>query len=99
MGSYYEKGDLVYVQGTFTDPLNSDAAVDPTAVYVTFKDPSGNVTTYQYGVDAELTKASTGVYRANIDADEAGMWYYRWYSTGTGQASEPGHFKVRETEV
>ena len=87
-------GDLAKLTGTFTDPDNSDAAIDPTAVFVAFTTPTGVTTTYTYGTDAELTKASTGVYNANVDCTAAGRWLYRWYSTGTAQASEPGSFWV-----
>jgi len=33
-----------------------------------------------------------------VDADEVGTWYYRYYSTGTGQAAGEGTFDVLETE-
>lgn len=97
MANTYDVGDLVRVTGTFTD--SSGNAQDPTAVYCAFKDPSGNVTTYQYGQDAALEKSSTGVYYVDIDVDEAGVWYYRWYATGTGQAAGESTFSVREQEV
>jgi hypothetical protein len=52
-----------------------------------------------YGVGAELVKDSTGVYHVDIDADEAGKWLYRFYSTGTGQASSSiGEFIVFVSE-
>jgi len=94
MANTYDIGDLVKVTGTWTD--SDDAALDPTAVFLVYKDPSGNVCdALQYGVGAEITKASTGVYTCNISIDEAGSWYYRWYSTGTGQAAQEGYFSVR----
>lgn len=94
MASKIHVGDLVKLTGTFTDPDNADAPIDPTAVFLAFTSPSGTTTTYTYGTDAELVKASTGVYTANVDGTEAGKWRYRWYSTGTAQASEPGSFIV-----
>lgn len=88
MSNRYDVGDTVRATGTFTDPLNSDAAIDPAAVYVTVTDPSDNATTYQYGTDAEVVRSDAGVYYIDIDLDEAGKWTYRWYSTGTGKAAE-----------
>lgn len=100
----YDVGDLVKVTGTFTNPDSSDAPLDPTAVRLKVQDPSGNVTKIAYdGNNADPSEAgriwrsSTGVYNYNIDVDEAGYWHYRWYSTGTGQASDVGYFQAEET--
>ena len=94
----YNVGDLIRTTGTFT---NADGtATDPTAVFAAYGDPSGNTTTLEYGVDVALVRDSTGNYHVDIDADEAGRWYYRFYSTGTGQASsENGAFGVLENAV
>lgn len=89
----YDEGDLIRVKGTFTD-RDTSAAVDPTAVFCEFKTPSGTLESYQYGVDACVTKSATGVYRCTRSADEHGTWEYRWYSTGTGQAAGKGSFGV-----
>lgn len=62
-------------------------AVDPTGVFAKYRDPSGNVDTLEYGVDAELVKDSTGNYHVDIPADEAGWFIYYFYSTGTGAAA------------
>jgi hypothetical protein len=91
----HDLGDLVKVVGTFTGPDDDDAPVDPDMVKLSFRDPSDNVTTWIYGSDDEIVKDSTGVYYALIDADEAGDWYYRWWSTGAGQAAEEKQFTVR----
>ena len=91
----YDKGDLVTCRGTFTD--SDGNAQDPDAIYCKVTDPSGNTDSYQYGVDAELVRSSTGVYYVNVDADEVGVWYYRFYSTGAGQAAEESSFTVDET--
>ena len=88
----YEVGNLIRVSAEFTDPNNDDAETDPTSVYLTVKSPSGTVVEYTYGVGSDITKASTGNYYADVDADEPGRWWYRWYSTGTGQAAKEGSF-------
>ena len=96
MANYYDLGDLVRVTGTFTDA--DGTAQDPAAVFCAVKDPSDNTTTYEYGADAELVKSATGVYYVDVDCDEVGQWWYRWYATGTGQASDEEWFGVRESE-
>jgi hypothetical protein len=85
-------GDLVRVTGTFTNLAGT--ATDPTAVLCAYRDPSGNLTTLTYGTDAALVKVSTGVYRTDINVDETGRWYYRFYSTGTGQGAGETYFDV-----
>jgi len=89
----HDLGDLVKVTGTFTDPDNGDAVIDPTVVKLSYRNPAGTVTTWTYG-GGEITKDSTGNYSANIDANVAGRWFYRWWSTGTGAAAEEKSFNV-----
>ena len=95
-GNHYDNGDLVRVYGTFTNPLNSNTAIDPTVVIVSIRDPSGNVDTYLYGTDASVNRSDTGEYYYDVNVDEPGRWYYRWHSTGTGQAAGEGTFTARQ---
>ena len=94
MANRYDLGDLVRVTGTWTDPLNSDAAIDPSKVYCTVTAPDGDATTYEYIVDSELVRSGTGVYYVDVAASEEGIWKCRFYSTGTGQAAELVKFIV-----
>lgn len=94
--AYYDKGDLVRCSGAFTD---SDGVVqDPDAIIFKVKNPSDNTTTYTYGVGVELVKDSVGNYHVDVDADEVGVWYYRFVGTGAGQSAEEGDFTIRGTE-
>lgn len=98
MANIYDVGDLVRVTGTFTDA--DDAATDPDVVRVKYQDPSGNDTTDVYGVGSTV-KSGTGVYYLDIDADEAGTWYYRVEgetSGGVGQGAAESYFNVRLSE-
>ena len=92
MGSH-DKGNTVRVSAAFTT-VATGAALDPTAVYCEYRDPSGNVTALVYGMDDALIKDSVGNYHVDIDADESGKWYYRFFSTGTGKAAGKGSFTV-----
>lgn len=92
MPSIYDKGDVVRCSGAFTD--SDGVAQDPAAVFCEYRDPSGNVTDLEYGVDGELVKSAVGSYYVDVDADEVGFWYYRFYSTGTGQAADEDVFRV-----
>ena len=94
MANIYDIGDLVQVEGTFTDA--DDVATDPNVVRCKYKDPSGNETT-----DSSPTKSATGVYYSNIEVDEAGTWYYRFEgesSGGSNQGAEEAYFHVRKSE-
>jgi hypothetical protein len=75
--STYDIGDLVILKnGTF---LNAESvAVDPPLVNVKVQNPNHTDVTYAYGVDANVEKLATGVYRCTIKPMKPGMWYYRW---------------------
>lgn len=88
----YHLGDLVRVTAAFTNTAGT--ATDPDVVKLTYRDPSGTETTLLYGTDAALVKDSTGNYHVDIDANDDGVWYYRWWATGTGQSAESAKFIV-----
>jgi hypothetical protein len=92
----YAPGALVQVAAVFRNPA-SGALMDPAAVLFKFKDPAGVVTTYTYGTDSQLVKDSTGKYHVDINASSVGRWYYKFYSTGSGQAAFENHFSVKST--
>ena len=93
----HDKGDRVRIDGTFKD-INDDL-IDPTGVTLKVVDPSGNTTTYEYGGSPEeVLKTSTGVYYADVDVDEEGDWYYKWFGTGTGIGTDEGQFVVKPTQ-
>jgi hypothetical protein len=79
MANEYDIGDLVRIQGTFTDA--ADVAVDPDVVTAKYKDPSGTIIT-----DASPTNSATGVHYIDVPIDEAGTWYYRFAGTTSGGA-------------
>lgn len=94
----YNLGALVHLTGEFTDTLTGDD-VDPSQVSLSIRNPDGEITTYTYGDDSEMIQDSAGHYSADITVDLVGEWYYRWWSSGTGQASKEGMFEVVPTEA
>lgn len=92
----YDNGDLVRCTGTWTDAAGT--AQDPTAVLFKYKTPAGVTTMLTYGVDVALVKQATGIYYVDVNANAAGVWKYRFYSTGTGQAAAEASFRVRLSE-
>lgn len=88
----YEKGDLVRCSAAFTD--TDGLYLDPTAVLFRFRTPGGTTTTYTHGVDVELVRDAEGRYHVDVDANAEGVWFYRFESTGTGQAAGEEAFTV-----
>jgi hypothetical protein len=73
------------VDGTLTDP---------TTVTVTAIRPSGR-TTYTYGVDAALTKLSTGRYKVAVPITESGPWTLVFKGTGAAAEVDTVSFTAR----
>lgn len=88
----HDLGDLVRCTGAFTD--SSDAYVDPDVVKFSYIAPGASAVTLEYGVDAALVKTATGRYRVDVNANLAGTWFYRFFSTGTKQAANESEFVV-----
>jgi hypothetical protein len=94
--SAYEQGQVVRATGTFRDLAGN--LVDPSVVQFRTRTPAAVVTEYVYGVNADLIKDSTGVYHFDIPLSVAGLWKYRWLSTGVGAASKIVSVDVKEAE-
>ncbi len=94
----YDLGDLVKVSATFK---NADTAgvIDPDVINLSVRTPAGAITTYTHGVDANLTQDDVGQYYAMINANQAGYWFYRWWSAGFGQTAKEKEFKVRTAQA
>ena len=91
----YNLGDLARCTGTFAN--SAGTAIDPAAVFFETIAPDGVRTSYTYGTDAEVVKSSTGVYYVDVDCNQSGVWEYRMYGTGTGQAADNQSFFVKPT--
>ena len=77
---------------------DSAADVDPTTVTFKTMSPSGTETSYVYLTDSEIQKESVGDYYADITPDEAGRWFFRWVTTGTGTTiAIEGDFLVQDS--
>lgn len=90
-------GELVRVSGAFRDLAGT--LLNPTTVRLKVRTPAGVTTTYTYGTDVDLVRDSTGNFHFDVNANAVGKWHYRWESSGTGQAAEPGEFVVQSSLV
>lgn len=92
----YHLGDLVRISGAWTNAAGT--ATDPAAVFAQYTTPTGVVTSLAYLIDAALVKDSTGNYHVDINANAVGTWYYRFYSTGSGQGANESYFVINRSE-
>lgn len=92
----WDLGDAVPVSVTFRGP--DGALADPTDVALLVLPPSGDKIDPETWEDlsTEVNRDSEGIYSAMIDADEPGLWRYRFSGTGDVQKSRVGTFYVRE---
>jgi uncharacterized protein YfaS (alpha-2-macroglobulin family) len=93
---FFTLGEAVRVSMLFTNAAG--AAADPTSVRFKYKDPEGLITALVYPTDVALVKDSTGNYHVDVDANKVGVWHWKAYSTGQGQAADEGSFTVEESE-
>lgn len=92
MANAYDIGDVVRCRVAFTV---SDVATDPTTVTFEVARQGEAATTYTYGDDAQLVKASTGVYHVDMPATAAGRYLWRMTGTGAAAAAYHGEYVVR----
>ena len=92
----YIAGDLVRVSVSFE---TGGIATDPTTVVLRYKNPAGTPTTWTFGVDSQVVKNSVGNYRADINANVGGTWYFRWEGTGAAQGVAQDSFVVTATNI
>ena len=94
-----------------TAKLDLDLKVDgvltnPTTLTLVVQSPSqflaGSSTTYTYPttevvhrLDPASSAPLVGKFRGLVDCTEAGLWHFRWVSTGTARGAEEGTFTVR----
>lgn len=105
----HDIGDAVRLWAAFFDEAGAQAAPDTVTLIV--RDPSDNDATVANvpAVTGDLTIASTavgatlatttGVYKASVTADEAGVWCYEWTGVGTVDETQTGFFEVRRRKV
>lgn len=97
MASLHDKGEGVWIRGSFTNPV-SGLPEDPTEVRVRYRAPSDAVvTTKIYLTDVEVVKESDGNFALLLLADEPGLWRYRWEGDNVAPAIQEGSFVVRRT--
>jgi hypothetical protein len=98
VASTYDIGDKIRETGTFYNA--SSAVADPTKVYLDVQTPDGGIVHSTYSaLTTDITKVGTGIYYRDILCTGAGLYEYRWWSTGTIDTAQEGWFSVRNKRV
>lgn len=93
----YPLGQAVTVTETFTV---LGTPTDPTTATYKLQDPEGTITTYVFGVDAEVTNPSVGVYLLHTPACTIpGTWLYEIIGTGAVIATGQGDFTILQSSI
>lgn len=72
------------IEQTINIYATSGALTDPATLTVRLRhESSGTQTAYEYGVDSEVTRTSTGIYVFHSPPlDRVGTWWVAWEATG-----------------
>lgn len=96
MANIYDRGDGVRLIARFDDNASPVTPIDPTTVTLRIKQPNSSViTSYVYGVDADMKKDETGVYHYDLLMDIVGVWWIRWEGSGPVPTVEEMPITVR----
>ena len=78
-------------------PLPPGYGIDPSAVYLDVEYPNAGTVSYTVQYPGTITKETTGVYHFNVDTSYGGgKWWWRAYSTGTGQTAYEDYILVSQ---
>ena len=95
MPNTYDIGDSVTLTASIA-ATSGGMMIDPTSLFLTVKWPNSTVGSWGY---PDFSKVSTGHYTFNINClNLSGNYWYRWSSTGSGQAAEVKNFLIRDNE-
>jgi hypothetical protein len=75
------------------------SVLDPTTLDFTLRQPSGELVNYQYGIHSQVVKLAVGHYYVDWDANQVGVYRFRWQATGAVVASQSGAFSVRAAQI
>lgn len=107
----FPQGSLVVLRASFTRPPTADEItagtavdsddwqpIDPDTVAAQVKDPAAAVTDHAYlDSPGDIVRDAIGEYHLDVTPSVPGKWYFRFESTGVGQAANEHTFTVAES--
>ena len=96
MDPIFNYGELIRITAAFLTSTGS-MTIDPSTVKGQYHARAlGITTTYTYPTSPELVRGGSGNYYFDIDTNESsGVYNWKIFSTGSGQASAEGKFYIR----
>lgn len=91
VGGSYTIGNGVRLSAQF---YNGTTLTDPTEVRCRIIDPTGAETVRIWPSGVGITRDATGTFHADVTPTIAGIWHYRWQSSGQLDAANEGAFTV-----
>ena len=95
-GERYQVGDLVTLSASW-DFFGTPT--DPTGITFQTKDPNGNVLSYTFGSNPNVTRYETGVYLCTVTVGLSGLWNWRAQGTGAIQKNNQDELYRRPERV
>lgn len=96
MTNTYSVGANVRMKTVFTNP-DTGSLVDPTEVFLRVRSPNETVTEYNYASGGgDINRLSSGTYYMDKVVDNAGIWFYYFFASGTGASADQHYFEVEE---
>lgn len=89
----FPKGSLVRLTASFTNAIGDP--IDPDVVSARVRTPGGVVTEHTFGDSpGDIATDGVGEYHLDVIATQAGEWWFRFESSGNGQAANEHKFTV-----
>lgn len=97
---WYDVGDRVKLSVAIRDLESVETPlIDPDVLVFAMLEPEGSLTTYTYGVDAQVVKDGTGLYHVKWDTVAPGLHWSRFQASGNVGAAEELGFRVKAPKV
>jgi len=77
------------------DPDDDGVLADPTSIKFIFRKPSDVAPTILVWPGDDIDRDEAGVFRVDLEYTEAGVWYWRYESTGAVIAADQGKVIVK----
>ena len=79
--------------------LATGQAADPSGLVLKIRKPDKTLVTLTFGVDIVLVKDSVGNYHADVLLDQAGVWHWRFESSGANSGVAEDKLTVKASHV
>lgn len=90
----YVLGKNIRVKAVFRD-AETNGLIDPTQVFLRVRNPTQTSVEYNYASGGVL-RLSSGTYYREFVPNDAGTWFYHYFSSGSGASADQHYFEIEE---